>query len=317
MTMTQVPLVIRRHKLVSIVRNDIQNRNIIVGVSGGGDSIALLLLCVAASMQQSSTFKVIVGHINHGLRKEADEEQSHVESICDSLGIPCFTKKISVQAKNGSIAAGARDARYEALCGIARENNFSTIAVAHHADDQLETMLMALCRGSGARKLAGMASSRNLTDNIVLVRPLLHVEKKTLLDICTIASVGWCEDPTNTDQSTPRGRLRQEVIPVLRELWTSADRHAANGSTLLHAAIDVFESAIPTGTSWSRETLQQFPTSIVAAAMHNAIGNQATYETIESITRAIADDNTKPRSFVCSNGCTTNVTAHRVEVVYT
>lgn len=315
--LVEVPLAVRRHKLVSCVRDTIQNRDVVLGISGGGDSVALLLLCVAASRQQESTFKIVVGHINHGLRKEAIEEQAFVESLCSSLDVPCVSREVSVEAKRGSIAAGARDARYKALTEIANEHCCTAIAIAHHADDQLETMLMALCRGSGVRKLAGMASSRPLFDAIDLIRPLLHVEKNSLLEICKLADIQWCEDPTNSDTSTPRGRLREDVIPVLRELWSSADRHAANASSMLHATVDAFDSLIPEGTCWSRETIREFPTSIISAALHNAIGHHATYETIQSITFAIQDECTEPRTFECKNGCVAHVTAHNVEVIYT
>jgi tRNA(Ile)-lysidine synthetase-like protein len=312
-----VPLEIRRHQLVSGVRDSIKNQNVIVGVSGGADSLALLLLCVAASMQKSSTFSVIAGHIHHGLRDESDQEQVLVESICSRFGIPCNTKRITVQAKNGSIAAGARDARYASLCEIAKKNNATTIAVAHHADDQLETMLMALCRGGGVRKLAGMSPTRTLESNILLLRPLLHVNKKVLLDICRSAHVNWCEDPTNSDSSTPRGRLRKDVVPVLRELWPSADRHASNASSMLHAAVETFQSNVPLGTSWERNSLSSLPLPVIAAALHSAVGDHATYETVQSISLAIADQSTEPRTFVCSDGCIATVTAHRVEVHYT
>jgi hypothetical protein len=132
-----------------------------------------------------------------------------------------------------------------------------------------------------------------------------------------MADVQWCEDPTNSDRSTPRGRLRQDVIPILRELWSSADRHAANASSLLHSAVDAFDSIIPHGTSWSRDTLQKLPLSIIAATIHNSIGNHATYETIQSIAKAIVDDNTEPRTFVCKNGYVANVTTHKVEILHT
>jgi len=317
MSQQEVPLAIRRHQLVSTVRELINHQNVVVGVSGGGDSIALLLLCIAASMQQSSLFTVTVGHIHHGLRTESDDEQLFVEELCERFNVPCVTKKIVVKPKNGSLAAGAREARYESLCEIAKANNATAVLVAHHAEDQLETMLMALCRGGGLRKIAGMAPSRSLQNGITLLRPVLHAEKQTLLDICICADVQWCEDPTNTDSSTPRGRLRKDVIPVLRELWSAADRHAANASSMLHAATDAFESGVPGGNSWSRESLSQLPIPIIAAAMHQAVGQHATYETIRSIASAVVDSNTNPRTFVCSDGCVATVTAHQVEVVYT
>ena len=312
-----VPLQVRRHQLVAKVRDSIQNQHVVVGVSGGADSIALLLLCIAASMQQSSSFNIIVGHIHHGLRAESDDEQAVVETLCERFGVQCVSKRITVKPKNGSLAAGARDARYDALCSIATEHNATAIAVAHHATDQLETMLMAMCRGGGAHKLSGMKPTRALTSNIVLLRPLLHVEKQTLIEICDLAGVTWCEDPTNIDCATPRGRLRKDVIPVLRELWPGADRHAANASTILQAAIEAFNEAVPSGTSWPRKTLSELPIPVIAAAMHHAVGEHATYETVHSIALAIADNNTDSRSFVCSDGCVANVTAHHVEVVYT
>ena len=310
-----VPLEVRRHQLVSSVCDSIGNKNVVVGVSGGADSLALLLLCLAASMQKSSTFSVIAGHIHHGLRVESDHEQKLVESICTRFSVPCITKKVTVIAKNGSLAAGAREARYDALCAIANTNNAPTIAVGHHATDQLETMLMALCRGGGIRKLAGMAPSRPLTDEIALLRPLLHADKNMLENICRISDVPWCEDPTNSDKTTPRGRLRKDVIP--RELWPAADRHAANASSMLQAAADSFQLDVPNGNSWKRETLSVLPIPVIAAAVHNAVGNHATYETVQSIAVAIADNSTEPRTFVCSDGCVTKVTAHRVEVLYT
>lgn len=317
MNQKEVPLTVRRHQLVSVVRELIDCQNVVVGVSGGGDSIALLLLSLAASMQQSSSFTVTVGHIHHGLRTESDDEQKLVEELCERFNVPCVTKRINVKPKNGSLAAGARDARYEVLCEIAKANNSTAVLVAHHAEDQLETMLMALCRGGGLRQIAGMAPSRPLQGGLTLLRPVLYADKHTLLDICRSANVQWCDDKTNTDCSTPRGRLRKDVIPVLRELWTAADRHAANASSMLHAATDAFETAVPRGNAWSRESLSQLPIPIIAAAMHQAVGQHATYETIQSIASAVVDSNTNPRTFVCSDGCVATVTAHQVEVVYT
>jgi tRNA(Ile)-lysidine synthetase-like protein len=313
----QVPLEIRRHQLVSKVREVIQNQDVVVAVSGGGDSIALLLLCIAASMQQESSFSIIAGHIHHGLRDTSDDELLQVEAICKRFGVTCVTKIIEVQKIDGSLAAGAREARYTALCAIATEYKMTAIAVAHHAEDQLETMLMALCRGGGMRKLAGMMPTRPLTDSIHLIRPLLHVEKRTLLEICSMAQVEWCEDPTNSDCSTPRGRLRHDVIPILRELWPAADRHAANAASLLHPAIDAFDDSILSGSSWSRESLNQLTPPAIAATVHHAVGTHATFETVQSIVNAIVDGDTDPRTFVCSDGCVVNVTAHHVEVVYT
>ena len=311
-----VPLEIRRHKLVAKVRESYGNQKVLVGLSGGPDSIALLLLSLAAETQKSSGCSIIAGHIHHGIREESDNEQRYVESLCKQFGVGLFTKRISVEPKKGSLAAGAREARYHALCKIAVKEGASCVSVAHHADDQLETMLMALCRGGGIRKLAGMSNNRKLSDEISLIRPLLQTNKIDLISICELASVSWCKDPTNEDVNTPRGRLRRDVIPVLRELWSSADKHAANASLILQAAADVFEAVAPVGNVWKREELAEFPTPIIAESIHLAVGNRAKNETVNAIAHAVADGITDPRIFECSDACNVYVTAHTVEVCY-
>ena len=310
-----IPLAVRRHQLVATVREALCDRDTIVGVSGGADSIALLILCCAASLQKSSTFKVIAAHIHHGLREASDNEQLLVEQLCETLGVQCFTQKVQVEACNGSLAAGARDARYNALNAIAMDCQIQSVAVAHHAGDQLETMLMALCRGGGIRKLAGMASRRSLSETITLVRPLLHVEKSVLKTICKDANIDWCNDPTNQDISTPRGRLRKDVIPVLQALWPASQRHASNASSMLQSAADSFDSLVPEGTQWSK-SLATFPVPVIAAAVHGATGEFATFETVQQIANAVVDSNTEPRTFPCGDGCVAKVTANEVSIVH-
>jgi tRNA(Ile)-lysidine synthetase-like protein len=316
MNKQEIPLALRRHQLVATVRKAIGNQDVLVGVSGGADSLALLLLCQGAALQETSDFEVVAAHINHGLRDEADEEQKMVEQLCARIGIRCVSKRVTVEPHNGSIAAGARNARYNALREIAAELHFDVVAVAHHAEDQLETMLMALCRGGGLRKLSGIAAVRPLSEKIDLHRPLLHVEKSALISICQLARVSWCEDPTNRDPSTPRGRLRNDVIPVIRELWSAADKHASNASTMLHAAADSFEASIPTGNEWDRNLLAEFPLPVIDAALQRAIGEHATFSTIQSITEAVVDESTQPRTFHFKNGCYATITAHDVVVVH-
>ncbi|MBC8201225.1 MAG: tRNA lysidine(34) synthetase TilS [Planctomycetes bacterium] len=314
MSKQEIPIQVRRHPLVATVRKAIGNQNVVVGVSGGADSVALLLLTASVALQESSDVSVVAAHINHTLRKEADEEQMMVEQLCERIGVRCESRRITVSPINGSIAAGARAQRYNALTEIAREINYPCVAVAHHAEDQLETMLMALCRGGGIRKLSGIAEVRPLCKDINLHRPLLHVKKSELISICKDADVLWCDDPTNVDLSTPRGRLRADVIPIIREIWTSADKHAANASTILHAAADVFEESIPNGNTWNRSALAKLPAPLIDAALHLAIGDNATYETIQSISEAVVDKSTQPRTFQCKNGWLATITVKDVVV---
>ena len=317
MNKSAIPLEVRRHKLVATVRNQLRD-NVLVGISGGGDSTALLLLCCAVSLQQSSTLKVVAGHINHSIRSESDAEQLMVETLCKKLGVICISKKITVSPIDGSLGAGARKGRYDALTAIATEMNLTQVAVAHHARDQLETMLMALCRGGGPCKLAGMATERELTTGVTLVRPLLHANQSELHDICKISDVTWCEDPTNSDPNTPRGKLRLEVLPKLRELWPAADRHAANASVMLKAAADALDAQAmlyEKNNSWNRKTLAVVSQEIVATLMHKAIGDKTSFETVQSIAAAITDSSTESRVFDCGSGCVVRVSASEVCVV--
>jgi tRNA(Ile)-lysidine synthetase-like protein len=316
MNKNAIPLSLRRHKLVASVRERIENKNVVVGVSGGADSVALLLLCCAAASQESANFSVLAAHVHHGIRKESDDELEFVESLCKTLGIECVSKRIKVKPLHGSLAAGARKMRYEVLHSVAINAGFNVVSVAHHAEDQLETMLMALCRGGGLRKLSGIAAVRPLGNKVNLVRPLLHVEKKELIDICELANIQWCEDQTNLDPSTPRGRLRRDVIPVLCELWSSANRHAANASTLLHSATDVFLQNVPEGNEWDRKRLAKLPLAVIDATLQQAIGEIATFETIQSISKSVVDKNTHARTFQLKNGCETVITSKTVTVIH-
>ena len=317
MNKAAIPLEVRRHKLVATVRNKLQD-NVLVGVSGGADSTGLLLLCCAVALQQSSTLNVVVGHINHGIRSESDAEQQMVESLCEKLGVTCISKKITVAPIDGSLAAGARKGRYGALAEIAAEHNLTHLAVAHHSTDQLETILMALCRGGGPRKLAGMATERPLTDQITLIRPLLQAKPSELQRICSVSRIAWCSDPTNKDPNTPRGRLRRDVLPVLREIWPAADRHAANAALMLRAASDALDAQArlhEDSNQWDRKELAVVPQEIVATVMHKAVGNQTPFETVQTIAAAITDASTEPRAFHCGSSCVVHVTANEVRVV--
>ncbi len=311
-----IPLEVRKHKLVANVRKMTQDEDCIIGVSGGADSMALLALATAAMMQESASFQVTVAHVHHGLRDASDDELKLVEDECNRLGIPFYAARIQVSEKDGSLASGAREARYNALAEIAQQVGAKRVLTAHHADDQLETMLMALCRGGGLHQIAGMAKERPLNELITLARPLLNARKQTLIDICTTCTIPWCEDPTNSSLDTPRGKLRSKVVPTLRELYPSADKHASNASALLHGLLQERATLIPQGLAWERAELSRFEHAIVSEAVHCALGTNATFDTVQSIASAVKDDSTHERTFTCANGYIVKVTAHTVEVIH-
>lgn len=173
-----------------------------LAVSGGPDSVALLLLAHRALPGQ-----IAVASIDHGLRPEAAGEVALVERIAAARGIP-FTP-LTVTLAPGNTQARAREARYAALAEWAESEGLGAVATAHHADDQAETLLMRLNRGSGLAGLAGVRSrSRIAGSEVTLLRPLLGWRREELADVVAAAGITPAADPSNTDPAFDRVRLR-------------------------------------------------------------------------------------------------------------
>jgi tRNA(Ile)-lysidine synthase len=182
-----------------------EGRPLGLAVSGGPDSIALLLLAHAALPG-----RIAVASIDHGLRPEAAGEVALVERIAGEHGIP-FTA-LTVTVPPGNVQAQARAARYAALAEWARANELGAVATAHHADDQAETLLMRLNRGSGLAGLAGVrAASRIAGSEVTLLRPLLGWRKAELADVVAAAGITPALDPSNTNPDFDRARLRARL----------------------------------------------------------------------------------------------------------
>lgn len=192
-----------------------------LAVSGGPDSLALLLLakaclpfCAAAT-------------VDHGLRPEAAAEARFVAELCGQLSVPHQILTLSGQPE-GNVAAWARAARYAALDDWAKANGLQWIATAHHADDQLETLLMRLNRGAGVAGLAGVRMRREM-----VIRPLLNWRKTELISLVEQAGLAAVDDPSNHDMRTDRARMRQALA---KADWL--DAQAANRSAQALAAAD-------------------------------------------------------------------------------
>jgi tRNA(Ile)-lysidine synthase len=174
-----------------------------VAVSGGPDSLALLLLAAAAFPD-----RVIAATVDHGLRRESALEALHVEHICDRLGCPHSILKIEVPDGRAGLQGEARAARYGALTGWAAQQGTSCLATAHHADDQAETLLMRLQRGSGVGGLSGIRPTRRDGD-LLIVRPLLAWTKAELVHIVGEAGIEAADDPSNRDPRFDRAGMRE------------------------------------------------------------------------------------------------------------
>jgi tRNA(Ile)-lysidine synthase len=176
-----------------------------IAVSGGPDSLALLLLVNAArpSMIEAST-------VDHRLRAESQGEAAMVADVCSKLGIPHRTLPADwPEAPEANVQAEARALRYRLLNDWAMERGLSAVATAHHADDQAETLLMRLNRGAGVGGLGGSRKKRALSEGIELIRPLLAWRKSDLEALVAAAGLTPVDDPSNRDPKHDRSRIRQ------------------------------------------------------------------------------------------------------------
>jgi len=183
-----------------------QAGRILVAVSGGVDSLALLVSAARVAAARTG-----VSSIDHGLRPEAAAEVARVQELARSLGLPFHTESLHLRPGPGADAR-AREARYAALDRIAREHGYAAIATAHTADDQAETLLMRLARGSALRGAAGIRAEAPR-----LLRPLLGVRRADTEALVAAAGLEPVRDPTNEDPGHFRSRIRHQVLPVFRQ----------------------------------------------------------------------------------------------------
>ncbi len=189
---------------------------VVIGVSGGPDSLCLLDL-----MRKLGT-PLIVGHLNHGLRDEAEEEEKKVRLLCEEWNLPYFTRlvdiKEEIKTSCHTIEEAGRIARYRFLFKLACDKNAQAVMVAHNSDDQVETILMHLLRGTGLAGLRGMDYRKlpnEWSETIPLVRPLLGISKQEVLEYCQDNGLSPSFDLSNQDKTFYRNRLRLELVPFL------------------------------------------------------------------------------------------------------
>ncbi len=212
-----------------------------IAYSGGLDSHVLLHATAALRTRLGLRLRAV--HIHHGLQAVADPWPAHCARICADLAVPLDIRRLGLRPGPGeSPEAAARAARYRAFRGLLGPHDL--IATAQHRDDQAETLLLALLRGAGVHGLAAMPTCAPLGDG-VLLRPLLGWPRAALLDYARAHGLKWVEDPSNADPALDRNRLRQLVVPAMRERWPALDRtlarsaaHCAEAAELLDAWAD-------------------------------------------------------------------------------
>ncbi|MDA3026312.1 MAG: tRNA lysidine(34) synthetase TilS [Actinomycetota bacterium] len=185
---------------------------VLVGCSGGADSLALVwTTSVVGKRLELKTGAVIV---DHQLISESNDVAQNAEKQCEELGIEkVIIKKVEVNQTNEGLEAAARIARYEAFENVLHETNAKVILLAHTQDDQAETVLMRLTRGSGAKSLSGMSAISGK-----YLRPFLHLRKKIVHDSLDLIGMKAWQDPANFDNQYLRVKVRQELMPKLIEV---------------------------------------------------------------------------------------------------
>jgi len=212
---------------------------IVLAVSGGPDSIALMWLAARWRRALKQGPRLIAVTVDHGLRPEAAREARDVKRLAGTLELPHRTLRWTGTKPNTGLPAAAREARYRLLTRVARTSGATHILTAHTRDDQAETLLMRMLRGSGIAGLAAMARETD-RDGMRLARPLLDVSKSQLIATLKKAGIGFADDPTNRDTAFTRPRLRG-LMPALADEGGDSRNLARLASRLAraNAAIEV------------------------------------------------------------------------------
>jgi tRNA(Ile)-lysidine synthase len=248
---------------------------VVVGLSGGGDSVALLDAMV--TLQERGGVRVIAAHLDHGLRPDSADDAAFCRSLCERLGVTFRSAVADVRARaaseRGGIEQAARSARYEFLRAVRRETGAAAIAVAHTRDDQAETLLLRLLRGAGATGLGGMRPRRGR-----IVRPLLGISRAEVRAHLRERGLAWREDPTNTDLKRVRNRIRHELLPYLEARFNPALREGLLADEAEHlraeadALLDVIGHAEGDALVIDRMALGQAPAPVARVAVRQALG---------------------------------------------
>ena len=201
--------------------------HILVALSGGLDSTLLLHLVAEAVPFE----KIRAIHINHGLSPRADAWQAQAEAYCRSLGVAFYSETVEVVADGEGLEAAARSARYDVFERLLEKD--AVLLLGHHGDDQAETLLYRLMRGSGTKGLAGMPAERVLGLGR-LIRPLLPWSKSELQHCALQRQLSWIEDDSNADNRFDRNYLRNQVVPIIAQRWPDYARSFGQSAT--HAA---------------------------------------------------------------------------------
>lgn len=222
-----------------------ENAPVLVAFSGGADSSALLHILKEDSKDLG--YSLHAAHFNHRIRgDEAERDAEFCENICKSLDVPFHLGSADIpllsKESGNSIEAEARERRYEFLEKVMRENQIPILVTAHHSEDQIESIMLHVLRGSSISGLCGIKECRNFSDGLFLVRPILHAQKEEILSYCKENNIKFVNDSTNTDTEYARNFIRTFITPKMREIQPNLENVFSRLSKSAADADDLIES---------------------------------------------------------------------------
>ena len=237
--MVWTPLHAKIHRTIRSRHLFERNQRLLISVSGGQDSLCLIKLLL--DLQSKWGWYLGIAHCNHRWRSDSEANANHVENLAKTWDISFYLETANEPINS---EAAARDWRYQALSAIAQANNYQYIVTGHTASDRAETLLYNLIRGTGADGLQALTWQRSLTTGIILVRPLLEITRIQTEQFCQEFKLPIWEDSTNQDLQYARNRIRQELLPYLRDNFNPQVESAlAQTAELLQAEVEYLEKA--------------------------------------------------------------------------
>lgn len=283
------------------------NNHSLIAISGGPDSTALLLAL------SQLPYKLSACHVNHHLRgEESNKDQAFCESLCQKLNINLVVKHAQ-QTSNSENSL--RDERYRLLSECAQELNCSFIVTAHTLDDQSETVLFRLLRGTGPNGLRGIPHSRQISENLTVIRPLLNVSRASIQAYLTEAGISACLDSSNNESTYARNFIRHELLPIIEKRFGGSKKRLSQVAQIEQEEInywkpivdnclqDLKKLALPFSLSceegkekvlcWDKQKFEDLPQALKRRILHEFLTQneiEASFSRIEKILKTIASN---------------------------
>lgn len=325
------------NNILDIVKNNILENGlinngdkIVVAVSGGPDSMCLL--DTLNKLQKELSFSICVAHVNHGIRKESDDEKVYVENYCNKYDIPFHYLKVDVpklsKENKMSEETYGRKVRYDFFEEVRKEENAQAIAVAHNLNDNVETVLLNELRGCGLKGLTGMDFKFGY-----IIRPLLTVEKKDIILYNNELELNPCIDKTNSEEIYLRNKIRLSLIPYLQELNPNFVENISRMRKILKEDNDFIEQYVDSVFStviveekndsiiFNYKDLMQEHESVQKRVVRKVIEKKiSNLDGIESIhvldILKLLNNNIKGKKYIIGNKFTIEIVKKNVAVIY-